>query len=146
YCRLIDLSICVSIDGRDLGESGGDSVGRPNRRCFGKNPNPRRSCEAGLNTSWRLVSRHNDLRLLAKLKLVLLDLDRVIDVDEDEESDTDEEETETSRSAIVASPLEWFRVAAVDVEEDEEDEGEKDKDNDLVEEIDDDNGDDEDVV
>ncbi|KAK2993296.1 hypothetical protein RJ640_009692, partial [Escallonia rubra] len=48
--------------------------------------------------------------------------------------------------AIVASPLEWFRVAAVDVEEDDEDEGEKDENNDLVEEIDDDNGDDEDVV
>ncbi|KAK2989832.1 hypothetical protein RJ640_029560 [Escallonia rubra] len=75
-----------------------------------------------------------------------LDFDGIVDVDEDEESDADEEETETLRSAIVASPLEWFRVAAVDVEEDEEDEGEEDEDNDLVEEIDEDDGDDEDVV
>ncbi|KAK2981428.1 hypothetical protein RJ640_004042 [Escallonia rubra] len=106
-----------------------------------------------LDLSNNRIQDINDLRPLAKLKLVLLDL--IVDADEKEESDADEEETEMSRvggggkrgqSALVASPIEWFHVAAVDVEEDEEDKGEEDEDNDLVEEIDEDNGDDEDVV
>ncbi|KAK2984599.1 hypothetical protein RJ640_029105 [Escallonia rubra] len=70
-----------------------------------------------LDLSNNRIQDINDLRPLAKLKLVSLDL----------------YECPVTRSAIVASPLEWFRVAGVDVEEDEEDE-----DNDLVEEIDED--------
>ncbi|KAK2970682.1 hypothetical protein RJ640_001942, partial [Escallonia rubra] len=133
------------------------------------NPNPRLSCEklilsdnrfasgleylveAGLESlrdldlSNNRIQDINDLRPLAKLKLVSLDLDRIVDVDEDEESAADEEETETLRVGGAngfSRPSSHHHsngfVAAVDVEEDEEDEGEED------EEIDEDDGDDED--
>ncbi|KAK2985591.1 hypothetical protein RJ640_018438, partial [Escallonia rubra] len=99
-----------------------------------------------LSNNW--IQDINDLRLLAKLKLISLDL--IIDVGEDEESDKDEEETETETSRGGGGANEFSRPSSHrhsnDVEEDEEEEGEEDEDNDLVEVIDDDNGDDEDVV